>query len=99
MTVHDPFAQVIEAAEIDCGDPLCFGICDLGPLPGESRAAHVARLKARFSCDPEIVEASAGRHSIASVQVTCAACGRQRARGHECVYCARIAPPSRRNPA
>lgn len=45
----DPLAQILESAVLDCGDPSCFGICDLAPLPGELRADWLARLRARFS--------------------------------------------------
>lgn len=85
----DPFAQEIEPPVLDCNDPT-HDSCHLDRLPGESHVDHVARIKARFADNPDVVETVPGRHTAVSQVTSCSTCGRFRGRGYPCAYCDRI---------
>lgn len=81
-----------------CADPGSCSVCSLAPLEGESRADHVARLKARFNGACLLL--GRGRrldllHPAATVErpepvrliVPCEACGQPRVTGLACGVC------------
>lgn len=79
---------------LEC-DLMGCDVCNLGPLPGESRAEHVARLRMRFVGRPipGLQEADDGigqpiPFRPVPVLVACERCGGERRRGVRCTPCA-----------
>lgn len=77
-----------------CADPSACEVCWLDPLPSESHAAHVARLKARFRASPPAGKQAPRPRQTRTIRVApvrmlapCPGCGHDRVTGLPCGVC------------